>query len=350
MIGLKNMASQMKQLNDEITQEQAQPDSFALLKPVEHKAANQAPEFTEGQPYWPFFPNSMMYKEVFDDFTSGLALVSLEGRTIAINNMFSYLTEYREERASESLLMLYNSAQKVVFDFEYLKPLLNYPTPFSYTQVEINLSESETEARWISLHIGLIRNKQRRPLYFVIECQDIQPYKNQIAQLEHQVMHDSLTGLANRRLLEHDVTTTLALARRNQKKFAIVTIDVDKFKQINDTLGHDNGDALLKTVASRLRNAVRISDTVARIGGDEFVILLNEVKNLAGVESVAQKIIHLFKNPISLNEHTITITVSVGISIYPEGGQDYENLYKNADIALYQVKENGRGHYCIFHN
>jgi len=182
----------------------------------------------------------------------------------------------------------------------------------------------------------------------VIECRDIQSYKDEISQLSHQIMHDPLTGLGNRKLLDYEFKRMVSAAKRQHQAFALFLMDVDHFKQINDTWGHEAGDNVLKVVANRLRQSLRILDTVVRLGGDEFIILLHDVKEIANVHKVAHKIIEVFKQSITVNETALAVTLSIGISVYPEGGDSYETLFKNADEALYQVKRSHRNHYRIY--
>ncbi|MFO7817370.1 MAG: GGDEF domain-containing protein [Desulfovibrionales bacterium] len=135
---------------------------------------------------------------------------------------------------------------------------------------------------------------------------------------------------------------------RNQKNVAVIMLDLDNFKDINDTLGHDAGDILLKTAAERLNAAVRKSDTVARFGGDEFVLLLPELKDIEDAIRVAQKIVENFRSPFPTNTHQLIVTASIGIAVCPDDGSDEATLLKNADIAMYQAKQAGRNRYQVF--
>ena len=164
----------------------------------------------------------------------------------------------------------------------------------------------------------------------------------------HLADHDALTGLPNRRILEDRLTQALALSYRNRKHTAAMFIDLDRFKTINDSLGHAAGDQLLKEVAKRLVTQLRVGDTVCRIGGDEFVVVLPEITRGADATQVAQKIIETLSEPIVLDGRDITITPSIGISVFPEDGSDAETLIRNADAAMYHAKEMGRSNYQFF--
>jgi diguanylate cyclase (GGDEF)-like protein len=159
---------------------------------------------------------------------------------------------------------------------------------------------------------------------------------------------DGLTGLPNRALLYDRFDTALANAQRKNKKAAIILLDLDKFKTVNDTLGHDAGDKVLVNTARRLTGMLRKIDTVARIGGDEFVVLLWEVDQKDDVIKVAQKILAGFRQPFIVEGKELNITVSLGVAIYPEDGEDIGPLIKHADEAMYEVKEKGRNNYQVY--
>src|SRR5450830_130618 len=165
--------------------------------------------------------------------------------------------------------------------------------------------------------------------------------------LESLALHDPLTGLPNRRLLMDRLSLAIAHARRNKGNVAVMYLDLDGFKQINDTLGHDAGDTLLSLVAARLVGTVRQVDTVARVGGDEFVIVLSELSHGKDVAELVSKVIEAVSQPYSIQGHGMNLTVSVGVSVYPTHGENVEALMKNADMALYEAKRSGKNDYRI---
>jgi two-component system cell cycle response regulator len=171
--------------------------------------------------------------------------------------------------------------------------------------------------------------------------------ENNNHMLEPLALHDALTGLPNRRLLMDRLALYIAHARRNRSSMALMYLDLDGFKQINDTLGHDAGDTLLCLVAARLVSAVRQEDTVARLGGDEFVIALSELTQNDDVAKLAAKVILAVSQPYSIQGGDVSITASIGVSIYPAHGEDADTLMKNADIALYEAKHTGKNNYQI---
>jgi diguanylate cyclase (GGDEF)-like protein len=165
--------------------------------------------------------------------------------------------------------------------------------------------------------------------------------------LESLALQDPLTGLANRRLLPERVWMAIAHARRNKSAMAVIYLDLDGFKEVNDTLGHGAGDLLLKTVAARLTAAVREEDTVARLGGDEFMIALWHVIGFEDTAKVAAKLIDAVAQPYTIEGHTVTVTISAGASIYPVHGEDADELMKTADAALYEAKRAGKNTYRL---
>jgi len=165
---------------------------------------------------------------------------------------------------------------------------------------------------------------------------------------QHLADHDALTGLPNRRLLEDRLTQALALSQRNRKQTAVMFVDLDRFKAINDSLGHTVGDQVLKEVAQRLVKQLRVGDTVCRIGGDEFVVVLPESKRSTDAANVAAKIIETLSRPVQVADRELGVTPSIGIAVFPEDGRDAGMLIRNADAAMYHAKESGRANYQFF--
>jgi len=161
-------------------------------------------------------------------------------------------------------------------------------------------------------------------------------------ELRHMAQHDSLTGLPNRALFSDRVQNKLAHARRHARRFALIFLDLDKFKPINDKYGHSVGDLLLRQVARRLQDSIRASDTVGRLGGDEFVLLVGELTDAADALALAEKIRQEVRRPYTINGHQLTISCSLGVAIYPDDGTDELALTKRADEAMYRAKNSGR--------
>jgi diguanylate cyclase (GGDEF)-like protein len=167
-------------------------------------------------------------------------------------------------------------------------------------------------------------------------------------KLEEMAAHDFLTGLPNRVLLLDRFNIAAALAHRNKTRLAVMSLDLDRFKSINDTLGHDAGDQVLKAVGQRLTGIIRASDTLARVGGDEFILVMLETNHMEETAATAQRILDSFTEPLSIDGHQLHLTTSIGIAIYPEDAQDMETLTKKSDAAMYYSKGHGRNQFKFF--
>jgi diguanylate cyclase (GGDEF)-like protein len=167
-------------------------------------------------------------------------------------------------------------------------------------------------------------------------------------QMAFKAERDFLTGLPNRALLADRLAQSITLARRHGKRVALMYLDLDNFKDINDSLGHSVGDQLLQSIAKRLEGCVRHSDTVSRQGGDEFVVLLSEIEAVQDAARAAQKLVKAMAEPHLIGDHRLNVTLSIGISLYPDDGADAEAVLTNADTAMYHVKRNGRNSYRRF--
>lgn len=185
--------------------------------------------------------------------------------------------------------------------------------------------------------------------YFVFSLSDIRKQKEAEQALKKRVNYDELTGLPNRTLLIDRISHAIKHSNRYDKQIAVFFIDLDRFKQINDSLGHDAGDLLLSKSAKMFRSAVRDDDTVARIGGDEFVAMLEDIDNVKSVDRVAKNILQKMSSPMELNESQITVSASIGISIYPNDADNARELLKCGDIAMYHAKSAGRNNYQYYH-
>jgi diguanylate cyclase (GGDEF)-like protein/PAS domain S-box-containing protein len=177
---------------------------------------------------------------------------------------------------------------------------------------------------------------------------DISERKENEERIKRLAHHDTLTGLPNRNLLNDRISHALARVRRHGGRMAVLYVDLDKFKPINDTLGHEAGDWVLREVARRLNHCVRSSDTVSRVGGDEFVVVVEEIGRPGEAAMVARKIIEALATPIAYNEHPCLVGASIGIAVFPDDGNTMEEVSKAADVAMYRVKHSGRNGYCFY--
>ena len=196
--------------------------------------------------------------------------------------------------------------------------------------------------------VAPIRDRQGHTAGAVLVFRDVSATQAMALQMTHSAQHDFLTGLPNRMLLNDRVSQAISLASRHAKKVAMLFLDLDGFKHINDSLGHTTGDKLLRSVANRLVDCVRGSDTVSRQGGDEFVVLLSEVEQLEDAAIMARRMLQAVADVHTVAEQDLHVTTSVGVSVYPDDGVDADTLIKNADTAMYQAKEHGRASYRFF--
>ncbi|HEV7804113.1 MAG TPA: EAL domain-containing protein [Burkholderiales bacterium] len=201
---------------------------------------------------------------------------------------------------------------------------------------------------WNNLRISPLRNDDGVVTHFVGIQSDVTELKQYEAELEYRANYDSLTGLANKNLLNDRLDHAIAFTDRTQRKFALLYLDLDRFKIINDSLGHASGDMLLRTIASRLKACVRDSDTVARLGGDEFAIVLNEVEHASSIAAIAQKILTEIDQPVGIEGREVFTSASIGVCVFPEDGDNRDTLIKNADTAMYRAKQAGRNQVCFY--
>lgn len=198
------------------------------------------------------------------------------------------------------------------------------------------------------LSLTLVRSAPGEPRYCVGSFADITEHKQAEARIEQLAFYDPLTGLPNRRMLRDRIEQEIKRNRRDGKKMAVLFIDLDHFKEVNDTMGHDAGDLLLVEAASRLRACVREHDTVARMGGDEFTLLITELETGEHLEPLLQKLLVTLSSPFALHRERVFVSASIGVTICPEDGTEVETLYKNADQAMYEAKGAGRNRYSFF--
>lgn len=213
---------------------------------------------------------------------------------------------------------------------------------------EMLCSKKDNSEFWNAVTISAVFDDHNTISNYVLSSVDVTALKQANKQMENLALFDSLTGLANRRLFIERLHSSVLNARRHKKITALLFLDLDQFKRINDTLGHQAGDKLLLTIADRLKTCVRLQDTVARLGGDEFTILLNDITDIENIQGIAKNILTTLKEPIKLGKHEIIVSTSIGITLSPNDSINSETLMKNADLALYMAKENGRDGYHFF--
>jgi len=213
---------------------------------------------------------------------------------------------------------------------------------------ECTIKRKDGEIRTILKNADLLKDANGNKLGGVESFEDITERKQTEKMLNYMAYYDSLTSLPNRMLLNDRLTLALSYAHRNKEMLAVLFLDLDNFKTINDTLGHTIGDKLLQSVSRRLAGCLREGDTIARLGGDEFVLLLPQIQHEEDAAKVAKKVIESLKLPFSYEGQDLHVTTSIGISLYPHDGEDVQTLLKNADAALYRAKEEGKNNYQLY--
>ena len=279
------------------------------------------------------------YRAIFDSAAEGIMLLDADLRIVQVNPAFSEITGYMaEEVVGRTPSMLGSGRHDPAFFGDLLATLL--ATGRWQGEVWNRRKDGDLYVQWMSaVRIGEVD----APEGFVATMTDITSRKQTEEKLRFRANHDALTGLPNRRLFEDRLQSAIASALRHGERFALMLVDLDRFKGVNDRFGHLAGDALLVEVGRRLQRCVRASDTVARLGGDEFAVILGEVGGREDAVEVAARICASMAEPFELGEGVAQIGASVGIALGPQDDADAEELQRRADAALYTVKHGGRG-------
>jgi diguanylate cyclase (GGDEF)-like protein/PAS domain S-box-containing protein len=285
---------------------------------------------------------------VFTNTQEGVVITDSTGRILAANPSVVTITGYsRAELIGNTMRRLQSGRH----DRAFYDALWQAVRTTGYWQGEIWNRRKNGEVYPELLTISTVRDEKGEIVNYVGSFSDITTWKRSQQRMEHLAHHDALTGLPNRLMLLSRLEHAVSKARRDQGLGAVLFLDLDRFKQVNDTLGHPAGDALLIAVAKRLRERLRDSDTLARLGGDEFVIVLEDLAARNQAASLAQELIARLAEPFDLSDgHTARIGGSIGIALFPADGTEPDALIKRADVALYEAKQAGRGTYRFFVN
>jgi diguanylate cyclase (GGDEF)-like protein/PAS domain S-box-containing protein len=287
-----------------------------------------------------------LWQRTFDYAAVGMAHLSRTGTWSRVNRKLCEMTGYTE---AELLAMSFRGVthpDDVGNDLKMLGKLM--AAPLSTYAAEKRYIRKDGQIIWVSLTISAVMNEEGQPEIGVSIIEDITEQKKAALQIEHMAYHDQLTGLANRRLLQDRMAQAISNAVRQEAHLALLYIDLDHFKLVNDSLGHPVGDLMLLQVAQRLLACVRTEDTVARVGGDEFVVMLGNIQNAEVAAVMAEKIIAELTRSMLINSEELRVTPSIGISICPQDSRDANDMLKYADAALYQAKQFGRATYRFY--
>jgi diguanylate cyclase (GGDEF)-like protein/PAS domain S-box-containing protein len=279
--------------------------------------------------------------------THGVAIIDVTSKKqpiIYVNNSFEKITGYKlDDVYGENLsILLGNNTEQV-----NQKRIELAIREGREEEVELQSYRFNGEPFWNEVSISPVKDSDGEIKHYVCIINDITERREMEEQLLKQATHDSLTHLPNRSLLMDRVNQAIIHAKKSKKEAAMLFLDLDKFKLVNDTLGHTIGDKLLLAIANRLLMVTEENDTVARVGGDEFITLLTDVDR-EGAEQVAKMILKSIEKPIQIEQHSLNVTASIGIAFFPSDADDYESLMKNADLSMYHAKDSGRNNYKVF--
>ncbi len=282
---------------------------------------------------------------VFESTREGVIITDAQRSIIAVNSAFTEVTGYREEEVRGKNPRILSSGRH---DDTFYQQMWAAIEQNGYWRGEIwnRRKSGDIYPEWQT--ISCVRDEAGNVTNYVSVFSDISSVKESEEKLEHLAHHDPLTDLPNRLLFTARVEHALERARRENASVAVLFIDLDHFKNINDSLGHPVGDALLLQVAKRLRSLVRDEDTVARLGGDEFTLLLEQLQSPQRAGAIAAKLVGAFADPFSVKGHQLHVSASIGISLSPSDGEDVATLLRNADAAMYQAKARGRNGYQFY--
>ncbi|HZV65542.1 MAG TPA: EAL domain-containing protein, partial [Telluria sp.] len=282
---------------------------------------------------------------VLEHIADGVMVIDARGRIIATNPAFTQITGYTESEALGQDSSLTRSSRH---DETFYQALWEDLVESGFWRGEIwNMRKNgELYLEWLT--VSAVRDNLGVITHYVGVFSDITKVKESQDKLDHMAHHDPLTALPNRLLFHDRLQHALQRAGRDGEQLAILFIDLDRFKNVNDTLGHHIGDELLKQVAIALTGRLRDGDTLARLGGDEFIVLLENVDGAFGAGHVAEKLMAMFEQPFIVADYELFVTGSVGISLFPNDATDLNMLIRNADVAMYQAKARGRNGYQFY--
>jgi diguanylate cyclase (GGDEF)-like protein/PAS domain S-box-containing protein len=287
---------------------------------------------------------------VLEHIADGVMVIDVHGRIVATNPAYTQITGYTESEAvgTQSGLTGASLASSAGHDPAFYESLWRDLAETGFWRGEIWSTRKNGEVYLEWLTVSAVRDDDDAVTHYVCVFSDITKLKESQEKLDHLAHHDALTGLPNRLLFHDRLQHAMARALRGSEQLAVIFIDLDRFKNVNDTLGHHVGDELLKQVAASLSSCLRDGDTLARLGGDEFIVLLEDIDGERGARLVAEKLMRLFENPVLVSNYELFVTGSVGISLFPQDARDMNVLIRNADVAMYQAKARGRNGYAFY--
>ncbi len=286
-----------------------------------------------------------LWAKVFEGSNEAIMITDAHFKLLSVNNAFESMTGYVEE---EVIGVDALAVGIKLHTYSYLRNLTSILSEKGYWQGELRNQRKNGEEFPCWFSISQVNNSAGLAENFIVTFNDITEHKNSRAKIEYLAHHDTLTGLPNRILLNDRLDMAISYAQRSQSKLGILFIDLDRFKNVNDSLGHTVGDEILKDAANRLAEAIRAGDTVSRLGGDEFVILFPKLGDENVLAGLTENLCTVLCQPYYIKGISIHITPSIGIAIYPDDGLNPNTLIKNADAAMYLAKEKGRNNFQFY--
>ena len=279
---------------------------------------------------------------VFDNISEGVVITDAQTRILAVNQSFTRITGYAESEVLGQTPRVLHSGRHDQGFYAWLWASLIRSGEW-HGEIWNRRKSGEVYPEWLT--ISAVPDQSGQTTHYVAVFSDISQLKRSEERLDFLAHHDALTGLPNRVLLQDRLAHAIRRARRDAGSFALLFVDLDGFKEVNDTLGHAVGDRVLVVVAQRLGERLRAADTLARQGGDEFLILLDGGTDATGAAAAADSCLSVLAEPILVDTHAIHVSASIGIALFPADGVEVETLLQSADLAMYRAKEHGRGHY-----
>ncbi|EDZ63534.1 diguanylate cyclase/phosphodiesterase (GGDEF & EAL domains) with PAS/PAC sensor(s) [Sulfurimonas gotlandica GD1] len=287
----------------------------------------------------------MLASEVFSKMSDGVVITDANQSIIKINESFTKITGYTNE---ELIGMTPKAFSSGWHDEAFYKKMWDDIKQNGQWSGEIIDRKKSSERYIAEMNIIALHNDDGILTNYISITNDISKKKEQEKLIHNLAYFDSLTDLPNRVLFEERVVSRIPFSKRHDKKMALLFIDMDNFKNVNDTLGHFMGDMFLIEVSNIIKNSIREQDTLARLGGDEFTVLLEDINSIMDIVPIAEKIIAAFNNPVLIESKELYTGISMGISLYPDDGKSYNELFKAADTAMYQVKASGKNNFQFF--
>jgi len=291
------------------------------------------------------YPN--LAQNVVENTADAILITDNKSKIVYVNSSFSKMTGYSPSELIDQKASILSSD---LHEKEFYENLFFSVLKTGHYQGEIRVKRKNLEQYTSLVSISKIGNEYGNVTNYVVIARDITKQKNQEKEIHSLAFYDALTALPNRRLFENHLHDSLSRAKRHEEKIAIIFMDMDNFKVINDSYGHKVGDKFLQEVTSRIKDAIREEDTLSRIGGDEFVLLLEEVNGIEDAAHAAERIIEQVRKPFNIEKNEFYSAVSLGISIYPDDSEHYDTLLEYADKAMYHVKNSGKNNFEFYNS